>query len=233
MPIMRPRESGGQSSLTSAARMRSGARRRWQTWLPSRVDTISPSISRSESMYARGPAPKRASWAGPRRRGPVGAGAIASRVGVLIWTSSPSQPLQADARLAAADARDHLEVVPGLGGHLPVGLGVLALGLPQHPDQVGERGEHGHGGEDDLDREHALLGPVHVLELEQQRRLVEHERDADPERQREVLVQVLALHADRDAAGAERDDAAGDEVVDVALADDDVLDRPEAAVLAD
>ena len=94
-------------------------------------------------------------------------------------------------------------------------------------DSAGDRRER------DLDAEHALLGPVHVVELEQQRGLVEHERDADAEREREVLVELLALGADRDAARGEREDAAGEEVVDVAVADLDVLDRAEAAVLAD
>jgi hypothetical protein len=108
-----------------------------------------------------------------------------------------------------------------------------SLVLAQHADQVGHGGQEGDRGEGDLDAHHALLGPVDVLELEQQRRLVEHEGDADAERDGEVAVEVRSLGGDGDAAGGQAQQAAGDEMVDVALADDHVLDRAQATLLAD
>ena len=58
--------------------------------------------------------------------------------------------------------------------------------------------------ERDLHGEDALLGPVDVLELDQQRRLVERQRRADAERDGEPRVEVLVARDDRRAAGEER-----------------------------
>jgi hypothetical protein len=45
----RPRASGGQSSLSSTARMSAGAVTRWTVWLPSRTPITSRSSARSRS----------------------------------------------------------------------------------------------------------------------------------------------------------------------------------------
>src|SRR3954452_18020200 len=47
--------------------------------------------------------------------------------------------LQADAGHAA---RAHLQVVPGLGGQFPIGLGVRFLAVAKHADQIRQRGHH-------------------------------------------------------------------------------------------
>src|SRR4051812_47821062 len=115
---------------------------------------------------------------------------------VASGTNTCSHPRRTSEADAGNSSGAHLQVVPGLRRDLPVGLRVLLLCVAEHADQVGERRQHGDRGERDLHAEHALLGPVHVVELEQQGRLVQDERDADAEREREVLVELVALGAD-------------------------------------
>ena len=82
-------------------------------------------------------------------------------------------------RVLAADVGDQ----PGL-------LGAF-LAAAQHPQREDRRAEQGGAAEADLDAEQALAGPVDVLELKQQRRLVEGEPDPGAEREREDLLEPL------------------------------------------
>ena len=74
-------------------------------------------------------------------------------------------------------------------------------------------------------RQDPLLGPVHVLQLQQQRRLVERQRGTDPERDRQPALGVLAARDQRGAAGRERQHDPRHEVVDVPAADGEVAEQ--------
>ena len=69
----------------------------------------------------------------------------------------------------------------------------LALAAAQHPQGEDRRPEQRRDPEAELDAEHALAGPVDVVELEQQRRLVEGEPDPGAERDREDLLEPVAV----------------------------------------
>ena len=86
----------------------------------------------------------------------------------------------------------------------------------------------------DLHADDALLGPVDVVELEQQRGLVERQRHAGAERQRQPRV-AAARRATTTAPppASEGQHDARDEVVDVAVAERPVAKRPERPVAAD
>ena len=70
--------------------------------------------------------------------------------------------------------------------------GGSALAAAQHPQRDDRRAQQRRGAEAELDAEHALAGPVDVLEVEQQRRLVEGEPDPGAERERERRLDPLA-----------------------------------------
>ena len=67
--------------------------------------------------------------------------------------------------------------------------------------------------------EQAFARPVDVAQVEQQGGLVEGEADADPHRDRQVLLELVVVGEQRRGAGGEGEQDAGDEVVDVAAAD--------------
>src|SRR3954451_1810560 len=102
--------------------------------------------------------PARLPGGSSRRRG--ARGARSEPIPYRLAAATRLEPDPGDPRAAG----DRLEVVPRLGRDLPVGLGVTALAVAQHPDQVGESGQHRDRGERDLDAEDALLGPVDVVE---------------------------------------------------------------------
>ena len=91
-----------------------------------------------------------------------------------------------------------------------------------------------HRRERDLHAHDAALGPVDVVELEQQRRLVERQRDAGAERERQPRRRARSLRgatATPPARNAMHD--AGDEVVDVAVRTRTVAKRAARAAAAD
>src|SRR5439155_685711 len=70
------------------------------------------------------------------------------------------------------------------------------------------------------------------LPPQQQRRLVEREPHADPERDREARLELLVVREDRRGARAESQHDAGHEVVDMAAAQHNVPERPDAVAPA-
>ena len=82
--------------------------------------------------------------------------------------------------------------------------------------------EEGRGAEADLDAQQALPGPVDVVELEQQRGLVEGHPDPEAERKSEDRLELAALAHQSGPAGAKGDQDSGDEMVHVTPADLDV-----------
>ena len=65
---------------------------------------------------------------------------------------------------------------------------LAALAAAQHPLGEDRDAEDRGGAEAELDAEQALAGPVDVAQVEQQRRLVEGEPDAGPQRDRQPLL---------------------------------------------
>ncbi len=131
-------------------------------------------------------------------------------------------------RRVGGPQRHHVPVsVRSLGDQLR-GLG-LALAAAEHPHREDRRGEHPARGEADLHAEQPLRAPVDVLEVEQQRRLVEGQPGAGAEAEGEHLLEALVLGDERRAAGREREQDSGHEVVDVGVAEDDVVGRPPTA----
>ncbi|GGM87256.1 hypothetical protein GCM10011578_002790 [Streptomyces fuscichromogenes] len=83
--------------------------------------------------------------------------------------------------------------------------------------EPGEQQPHQRGRDDDgLDALAALLGPVDVAEVQDQRELVEHEPRADPEHDRgEASAEAVTGTGDRAEAADDDEDDPGDHVVDV------------------
>ena len=93
----------------------------------------------------------------------------------------------ANGRLSSG--RGGRRVLAGLVGDQPRLLG-LALAAAQHPQPEDRRREQAGRPEAELDAQQALARPVDVVELEQQRRLVEGEPDPGAERQGEGLLEL-------------------------------------------
>ena len=115
-------------------------------------------------------------------------------------------------------------LMPSIGGHPTVrGARLVARARPARRGAGSARAradggqQRGHG-QGDLHAQDALLGPVDVVELEQQRRLVERQAHARAEGHGEPALERLVAGHDRRAAGAERQHDPGHEVVDVAPA---------------
>src|SRR4051794_10619851 len=105
-------------------------------------------------------------------------------------------------------------------------LGLLpALAAAQYA--AGEDGdaEDPRGTEAELDAQQPFARPVDVAQVEEQRGLVEGEPHADAHRYREPLLEqvVIAEQSRRPRAEGEQD--SGNEVVDVAAAHSDVVER--------
>jgi hypothetical protein len=94
----------------------------------------------------------------------------------------------------------------------------LALAAAQDAQREHARRHRGRRRKGDLDADQPLARPVDVLEIQQQRGLVEGEPDSDAERNREGLAQLGVVGEQRGAAGREREEDPRDEVVDVPAA---------------
>src|SRR5205814_901311 len=76
------------------------------------------------------------------------------------------------------------------------------LAAPEEAQPEAQRGEDRDHGKRYLDAQEALPGPVDVLELEQQRGLVERQPHADSERHGQPGLEALVASHDRHRAGA-------------------------------
>ena len=187
---------------------------------PGSLERLSLSTGRprsSVSSRCQGPAATSARRAPASTSGSAAAAGAAPRAAAAAASPRP--------RPYASPGRP---VLAGLVGDQARLLG-LALAASQHPQAEDRRPEHRDQAEAELDAEQALAAPVDVLELEQQRRLVEGHPDPRPERHREHLLEPVALRAQPGAPGEERDQDPGDEVMHVASAEADVPRRPPAA----
>ena len=118
------------------------------------------------------------------------------------------------------------------GGDAPGGIrpscSWRALAAAQHPQGEDGDAEDRGGAEAELDAEQAFAAPVDVAQVEQEGRLVEGEAEAGAHRDRQPLLELVVVGEQGGGAGAEGEQDAGDEVVDVAAADADVAEGPAA-----
>src|SRR4051794_447682 len=84
----------------------------------------------------------------------------------------------------------------------------------------------------DLHAEKPLLGPVDVVELQEQRGLVHRHPHPRAEQQRQPGLEILVARHDRDRAAQERQRDARHEVVDVATAEPYVAERAQPTAVA-
>ncbi len=108
---------------------------------------------------------------------------------------------QSGARLAWMLAREHPDlrlVIFTAVEELAELRDALAAAQQAQPQRGG--GQHGGHRQRDLDAQQPLARPVDVVELQQQRRLVEREPHARAEGERELRLDVLVAAQDRDAA---------------------------------
>src|ERR687895_42492 len=105
------------------------------------------------------------------------------------------------------------------------------LAAAQEAQSERDRGQQRRHGERDLHAQEPLAGPVDVLELQQQRGLVERQSHTDAERHGQQRLEVLVPGDDRRRPGGESHHDAGHEVVDVPSPHPHVAERPEAGAV--
>ena len=210
-----PRRGGGDRSTASPTTSRS---------------CTTPSASTSSCRAGARTSPSCRSWSRPARgtrattstSSPTASACRSSLVGVgpgreqVVWGD-------ASARAARARRRRRPErPAPSRPSS------TARLAAAQHAQRERDRRQHRERREADLHADDALLGPVDVVELEQQRRLVERQRHAGAEGQRQPRVAAprCARRPTRRPA-TKASTMPGHEVVDVAAAEDEVAKRAE------
>ena len=173
---------------------------------PAAAGSAAPAARRTGPPYEGAPGPGRGGrrpWAGGGRAagagaglGGVGRGGVPPAV-VLGRSVSGLSMANIDQRRSPWREKPH-----HLGRRHPNGYGQPSTTCsPRHRKRrpSASAAEHGHHGQRDLHAQEALAAPVDVLEVEQQRRLVERQAHPDAERNREQ-----GLEAARLASGSPR-----------------------------